>query len=351
MLEKRTLLYPASSNQYPASGEFMHSYTQYENERDTLKNLITYFGCTVPRLLEVKLGKLVYIAQLYHYSSYGELLTGTRFFSLSNGPHAPAISSAIKEQLASNVIYLEKSRTSTDPMYSNPCMTIRSCELKDEKLSTPCLNTVREVVEDWGEKDFEEILHYTARTIPFLSTTFREHIDLTTIDRFPGLKHALSVPQRVRIHGFVEANDEEVGQDIAYSESCPVSVNEVAEIYLALRGAPPEGIPSREYLGFNVQAVLDAFATVEVGGGNEEITGKYPTDIDNAAQLTCSLLNSMSFRHYSARVALNTGILFLKRCGYSFGRDNLEESWPAGSDYKALREWFNRVSVKTDNAD
>jgi hypothetical protein len=230
-------------------------------------------------------------------------------------------------------------------------MTIRSCELKDEKLSTPCLNTVREVVEDWGEKDFEEILHYTARTIPFLSTTFREHIDLTTIDRFPGFKHALSVPQRVRIHGFVEANDEEVGQDSAYSESCPVSVNEVAEIYLALRGAPPEGIPSREYLGFNVQAVLDAFAGVEVGGGNEEITGKYQTDIDNAAQLTCSLLNSMSFRHYSARVALNTGILFLKRCGYSFGRDNLEESWPEGSDYKPLREWFNRVSVKTDNAD
>ena len=183
--------------------------SQHKNERDTLEDLIAYFGCAVPHLPEVKLGKLIYIAQLYHYSNYGELLTGTRFFSLSYGPHAPVIRSAIKEQLESNAIYLEKSRTSTDPIYSNPCVIIRSCELKDEKLSTPCLNTVREVVEDWGDKDFEEILHYTARTIPFLSTTFREHIDLTTIDRFPGFKHALSLPQRIRIHGFVEANDEE----------------------------------------------------------------------------------------------------------------------------------------------
>lgn len=318
--------------------------TQHKKERDTLRDLIIYFGCTIPYLPEVKLDKLVYIAQLYHYSNYGELLTGTRFFSLSYGPHAPAVRFMVEEQLEKDAIYLERSRTSADPTYSNPIMIIRSCELKDTKFSTPCLNTLREVVEDWGEKSFKDILHYTARTIPFLSTSFREHIDLTAINRFRGLKHALPLPQRVRIHKFVEATDEGVGQDIAHSEACPASINEVVEIYLALRGDPPEEIPSREYLGFNAQAILEAFASV--GERSKERTEKRSIDIDNAARFVYSLINSMCFKHYSARVALNTGILFLKRFGYSFGRDTLEENWPQGTDYETLREWFRSVSVK-----
>ena len=318
--------------------------SKHNKGRDTLKDIITFFGCTIPHLPEVKLDKLVYIAQLYHYSNYGELLTGTRFFSLSYGPHAPAIRFTVEEQLARDAIYLERSRTSADPTYSNPVMIIRSCESKDSKLPPSCLNTLREVVQDWGEKNFKDILHYTTRTIPFLSTSFREHIDLTTIDRFHGLKHALSLPQRVRIHRFVEANDEGVGQDIAYCESCPASINEVVEIYLALRGDPPEDIPSREYLGFDAQAVLEAFASVD--DRKKERTGKQANDIDNAAQLTYSLINSMSFKHYSARVALTTGILLLKRSGYSFTKDTLEENWPQGTDYETLRAWFKGVSEK-----
>ncbi|NVL89980.1 MAG: DUF4065 domain-containing protein [Desulfobacterales bacterium] len=319
---------------------------QHENEQDTLKHLITYFAGTVPHLLEVKLHKLIYIAQLYYYSNYGELLTRARFFSLSYGPHAPTIRFAIKEQLENNAIYLKESRTSTDPTYSNVCMIIRSREPKDKKLSTPCLNTVREVVEDWGNKNFEDILDYTTRTIPFLSTTYREHIDLTMIQPLRGLKRALSLPERVQIHKFMEAPEEAVGQDIAYSESCPVSINEVAEIYLALCGDLPEKIPSREHFGFNAQAVLEAFGSVD--DRNEDRTEDYPTDIDKAAQLTDSLLDSICFKHYSGRVALKTGMLFLKRSGYSFNGDILEESWPQGNDYKRIRKWFSGVSVKAD---
>lgn len=324
--------------------EFNH--TQHKKKKDILKHLITHFACTVPHLPEVKLDKLIYIAQLYHYSNYGELLTRTRFFSLSYGPHSPAIRSAIKEQLESNAIYLKKSRTSPDPIYSNPVMIIRSSKPKDKELSAPCLNTMRQVVEDWGEKSFKEVLDYTTRTIPFLSTAYREQIDLTLIQPLRGLKRALSLPQRVRIHRFSEAPGEPVGKDIGHSESCPVSINEVAEIYLAVCGDLPDKIPSREHLGFNPQAVIEAFGTVD--DKNEDGAEKYPTDIDKAAQLTESLLNSMSFRRHSGRVALKTGMLFLKRSGYSFDGDVLEESWPEGNDYKSLREWYSGVSVKVD---
>jgi prophage maintenance system killer protein/uncharacterized phage-associated protein len=317
---------------------------QHENQQDTLNHLITYFACTVPHLPEVKLQKLIYIAQLHHYSDYGKLLTGTRFFSLSYGPHAPTIRFAIKEQLESNAIYLEESRTSTDPIYSNVCVIIRSRARKDNELSNSCLNTIGQVIEDWGDKSFEDILDYTTRTIPFLSTTYREHIDLTMIQPSRGLKRALSLPERVQIHQFMEAPEDAVGQGIAHGDSCPVSINEVAEIYFALCGDLPEKIPSREHFGFNAQAVVEALAAVD--DRNDNTTEKYPTDIDNAAQLTDSLLDSICFKHYSGRVALKTGMLFLKRSGYSFNGDVLEESWPQGNDYERIREWFRRVSVR-----
>jgi hypothetical protein len=319
---------------------------QLENEQDALKDLITYLAGSVSHLPEVKLQKLIYIAQLYHYSNYGDLLNRTRFFSLSYGPHAPTIRFAIKEQLESNAIHLEESRTSTDPVYSNVCTIIKSREPRDNRLSDRCLNTMTEVIEDWGDESFEHILDYTTRTVPFLSTTYREHIDLTLTRPIRGFKTALSLPERARIHKFIEAPEETVGQDIAHSESCPISINEVAEIYLALRGDLPERIPSREHFGFNAPAVVAALGTVDER--NQHTKEKYPTDVDMAARLTDSLLDSICFKHYSGRVALKTGMLFLQRSGYSFNGDALEDSWPEGNDYKRLREWFRRVSEKAD---
>jgi hypothetical protein len=39
-------------------------------------------------------------------------------------------------------------------------------------------------------------------------------------------------------------------------------------------------------------------------------------------------------------------MLFLKKLGYSFGGDILEDHWPESHSPGALRDWFNRVSVK-----
>ena len=126
----------------------------------------------------------------------------------------------------------------------------------------------------------------------------------------------------------------------------PVSINEVAEIYLALSGELPDKIPSRGYLGFNLQTALYAFEKLQ--DKNEDDTEKYPTEIDKAAKLTVSLLNSLSFRSYSSRVALKTGMLFLNKLGYSFYGDALETHWPDGNSLKILKKWFGRVSVKVD---
>ena len=71
--------------------------------------------------------------------------------------------------------------------------------------------------------------------------------------------------------------------------------------------------------------------------------------MDELASLTPSSrlwLNSMSFKNYSGRVGLMTGLLFLKRSGYSFDGDIIEESWPKGNDFESVREWFGKVSIK-----
>ncbi|MFH1951770.1 MAG: type II toxin-antitoxin system antitoxin SocA domain-containing protein, partial [Pseudomonadota bacterium] len=126
-----------------------------------MKHIITHFACAVPHLLEVKLDKLIYIAHLYHYSNHGELLTDIRFFSLSFGPHAPIIRSIISELVESDVIYLMDSRTSTDPIYSNPCKIIKANDHNKNKLPVSWQNTLTKVEEDWGSKSFEDILDYT----------------------------------------------------------------------------------------------------------------------------------------------------------------------------------------------
>jgi hypothetical protein len=309
-----------------------------------MKHIITHFACTVPHLLEVKLDKLIYIANLYHYSNHGELLTDIRFFSLSFGPHAPIIRSIISELVESDVIYLMDSRTSTDPVYSNPCKIIKANDDKKNKLPVPWQNTLTRVEEEWGSKSFEDILDYTTRTIPFLSTPYRMQIDWKTIPLFGDLTRILSLDQRAQVHRFVDQPMERPERpglvDGRVNESDPVSVNEIAEIYLALQGNLPEKIPSQDTLGFDAEDVISAVRTLT---GKHE---KHLTAIDKAAHLTSFFIDSMSFKSYSGRVAIMTGILLLKRSGYLIDGDILEESWPKGNAFNSVREWFGKVSVK-----
>ena len=320
-------------------------YTMDEEEKDVIKNLIVYLGCAVPHLQEVKLNKLSYVAHLYHYSNYGLLLTKTPFLNFSHGPHAPAIRSVINEQLESNSMRLEICRSETEPPYSNPCIIIRSCVRKDERLSNQCLNTMKEVVEDWGDKTFRQVLDYTTRTIPFISTPYKDAIELISIQPSQSLKCALTLPERVRLHKFIKTPEEAVGKaDGCNSQACLVSVNEAAEIYLALCGDLPEKIPSKEHLGFNARAVLDAFGNA--CDKNEDGTQNHLTDTDRAAQLAHSLLNSAGFRRHNNTVALRIGMLLLKRRGYSFDRSFVEENPPAAHDYESLRDWFGRAGSR-----
>ena len=314
-----------------------------DESKDVLKNLIEYFASTVPHLQDVKLNKLIYIAHLYHYAEYGKPLTHTRFFSLGYGPHAPAIRSALKDQLDGNVVYLEESRTSIDPKFSNPCLIIKS-----RKPGHPCLpetyvNTIERVVANWSEKDFQCILDYATRTLPYLATTYREHIDFRTIDPSPALGQVLPLSQRVWLHRFVKTPEVVQNDRFNCSDSETVSVSEVTEIYLAFCGDLPDKVPDREHLGFNPQAVLKAVRSTKNDASDQ--VAEPITNIDRAARLAHAMVDPMSFKTYSGRVALKSGMLFLKKNGCCFNGDPLEKSWPHSYFYSVLRDWFQKVNT------
>ena len=312
-----------------------------------MDDLIAFFSGTVDHLPEVKLDKLIYIAHLYHYASFGEVLTKTRFFSLSFGPHAPTVRSAVKRLVESKSVFLKGSRTSSDPVYSNPCLIIRaggSAEKGDS--SVPPSPALQEVLADWGDKPYEAILEYAARTVPFLSTPYREPIDWTLSPPHRALIHTLSYPQRVFIHRFVEKPETPSHQPYALCREAPLSVPEVAEIYLAARGEQPDRIPSREALGFDLPSV---FRVVDQEGWKDQSRpGKDPDAVEGAARITAALHTALSFRSLSARVGLKTGMFFLRKKGYCFDGDVLEEDWPEGNSYEDLKEWFGRVSLRVD---
>lgn len=316
--------------------------TSCDEGKDILMNLIDYFASTVPHLQDVKLNKLIYIAHLYHYAEHGKLLTKTRFFSLSYGPHAPAIRSALNDRLADNVVCLKESRTSTDPVYSNPCLIIESCRQRQPCLPGAYVNTIEEVVENWSGKDFRWILDYTTRTFPYLATTYREHIDFKNIEPSPALRQILPLAQREWLHRFVKNPEDVQNERFNYGDPEMLSASEIGEIYLALCGDPPDKFPDKDHLGFNARGVIKAISSAK--NTTSDPAENSVNNIDRAARLAHTIIDSMSFKTFSGRVALISGMLFLNKNGYRFNGDVMEKTWPQSNFYPELRDWFQAIN-------
>ncbi|MFO7643818.1 MAG: hypothetical protein R6W95_05490 [Desulfosarcina sp.] len=324
------------------------AHLQKSRPNGSLDELITFFAATVAHLPEVKLDKLIYIAHLYHYADVGELLTPIRFFSLAFGPHAPTIRVAVKALLEGQAISMVASRTSSDPVYSNPCLIVKAGAPMAAGLASSQLRSMQEVLQEWGDQPYERILDFSTRTVPYLSTPYREPIDWAASPPCRELKRSLSLAQRAAIHQFVDQPQAPLENFEVDGQADPLSISEVAEIYLALAGGRPESLPDREHLGFDRQAVSRALT----GSGAKTNPGLkvYPDEIAEAAQITDALFSGLCFKNLSARVALIAGMLFLKKCGYVFDGNVLESRWPPGHSRQIFQEWFWKVGLKVDTA-
>ncbi|HAY38602.1 MAG TPA: hypothetical protein DCY53_04220, partial [Desulfobacteraceae bacterium] len=178
---------------------------------------------------------------------------------------------------------------------------------------------------------------------PYLATTYREQINFRSIDPSPALRQVLPLTQRVRLHRFVKSPEEVQNESFHFGDSGKVSVGEITEIYLALCGDLPDKIPDKDHLGFNAGAVINAVHSTE--NPSPELEKEQLTPIDRAAQMAYALIDSMSFKTYSGRVALKGGMLFLMKNGYQFNGDMLEKSWPQSYFFTTLRDWFRSINT------
>ncbi len=318
------------------------SYALDRKEKDRLKDLITFFGFRVPHLQMVKVDKMIYIAQLYHYADYGELMTSVPFLSLSRGPHSPVIRSLMEELIESETIYIEQNRSEIEA--ANPCLLIK-CDIPGTgHLPGRCLNTLEGVLAKWGEEKFGKVLDYFTRTIPFLSTPYKEPIDFKKIAPFSGLKEVLALPQRTLIHRFVHSPGGDAGDASTLDhDPSPVTIHEVVEIYLCLCGATPQGIPSPACRGFDGKKVVEILETL--GDTNGSGPGQRETDVSRAARCAELLARSRCFRHENEQVALQVGRLFLKKRGYSLEQRPVETNSLKGNGYEEIRAWFEGISA------
>ena len=312
-------------------------------EKSCLKDLITYFGSRVFHLQMVKVDKMIYIAQLYHYATHGELMTEIPFLSFSRGPHSPGIRSIMEELLERDIIYIEQNRSEIES--ANPCLLIKCDNPSVENLSASCLHTLEEVLQDWGEKKFGPVLDYITRSIPYISTAYKERIDFRKIRPSPHLKKVLALRQRTWIHRFVQSPGEATGTEIDPDpDPFSVSIHEVAEIYLCLCGTAPHGILRPEHLGFDARRVLEVLDGLERRNGyGPEQEAK---DVNKAAKLTELLVSSNCFGQKNRRVAFQTGLLFLKKRGFSFEEDLLGTISSKEYRYEEIKAFFQRIGTR-----
>jgi hypothetical protein len=300
-----------------------------------LKYLNTYFAATVSHLQEVKLGKLIYITQLYHCEKYGEPFSHLAFYSFSRGPYAPDLKAVIKAQIEMHEIYFKVARSTNEPF--NPCLILRAHKLDANRLPETLMNTAKKVSKDWGHKPFREILDFAARTIPYVATRFRSPIDFKTWAAYRDLTAVLSLQERIWIHDFVKAPEGEHNHLAGKGAQENVTIREIVEIYLALCGDRPDSIPARKNLGFNAHDLQHA-----VHDRSRRDTGQ--TRIEHAAHLADALMTAGSFAKSNQQVALKTGLLYLKKRGYFLMKDQLSTGSDAVNDFQSAKKWFARVS-------
>lgn len=144
-----------------------------------LQNIITYFCFKVKPLSMLKLTKLVYLVDVYHWQMFGKRLTEVGFIHYHYGAWAPDISIALEDLYEAGIIQEKKVITKKGFPASVPEAMINQAMINLPKTAFEVLESV---VADWGDASTEEIVKFTKTTLPFLNTDFECKIDFCRSD-------------------------------------------------------------------------------------------------------------------------------------------------------------------------
>ena len=150
-----------------------HHEQPYKTVNKKLRDIIVYFTFKTKYLTEIRLTKLIYIAEIYSIEKFGKRLSGVKFLNYFYGPWSQEISFA-GGMLSGSDILIEFGTTPSghDASFFKPNVdktTIRLCEGD--------ISILDDVLNDWGFKKTPEIIEYAKSTSPYKNSEFGELIN------------------------------------------------------------------------------------------------------------------------------------------------------------------------------
>jgi len=138
-----------------------------------LRDIIIYFTFKTKYLTEIRLTKLIYIAEIYSIKKFGRRLSEINFLTYYYGPWSQEISFA-GEVLSGGDILLEFDTTlhGYDASFFKPNVDKTTIDLSEEDVSI-----LDGVLNDWGFKKTPEIIDYAKSTFPYKNSEFGELIN------------------------------------------------------------------------------------------------------------------------------------------------------------------------------
>jgi len=148
-----------------------------------LENVITFICFYVHSqgysLSMTKLMKLVYLVEVYHTLLTRERIINVPFYRWNYGAYSPSVIGSLESLFSKGILAEKVVKTQDGNLASLPVPKISKTRIS---LTDSAREAVKSVLEDWADKDLEEIVRYTKKTLPFLNTAFGEKIDFSRID-------------------------------------------------------------------------------------------------------------------------------------------------------------------------
>ena len=144
-----------------------------------LQNIITHLCFKTNPLSSIKLMKMVYLVDVYHYRLFNRRATNIPFIHYFYGVYSSKIEETLNELYEKEI--LKEKVVTTQKQYK---AVIPTPQIQKTFVSLPktILEALDEVIEDWGKASSDEIVKFTKETLPFLNTSFGEEIDFSRID-------------------------------------------------------------------------------------------------------------------------------------------------------------------------
>lgn len=140
-----------------------------------IRDIIVFFTYKTQYLTEIRLNKLIYLAELYSIEKLGKRLLDIDFFSYHYGPYSPDIAT-VGEAISGEDITIEYEPTNTG--YNATFYKTTQDKTCVKHITEKEFEVLDDIVRDFKYKSTPQIVDAAKNSEPYLETNFADVIDL-----------------------------------------------------------------------------------------------------------------------------------------------------------------------------